>query len=100
MVIEHALMQIVPGQEAAFEAVLPAALEVITASPGCRSARIAAGIESPGCYLLLVEWDSVEAHVEGFRGSELFAAWRELVSPFWVELPVVEHFDPAAERHG
>jgi heme-degrading monooxygenase HmoA len=100
MVIEHALMQIVPGEEAAFEAVLPRALEVITSAEGCQSARVCAGVESPSCYLLLVEWDSVEAHVEGFRGSELFATWREIVSPFWAELPVVEHFSPTAEKAG
>ena len=97
MVIEHALMQIVPGQEAAFETALPGALEVIGSAPGCRSARISAGLESPSCYLLLVEWDTLEAHVEGFRGSELFARWREIVSPFWAELPTVEHFSPVAE---
>ena len=100
MVVEHALMAITPGDEDRFAAALDEALGVITSAPGCRSARVLRGVESPSTFLLLVEWDSVEAHTEGFRSSELFARWRALVSPFWVELPVVEHFSPAAERTG
>jgi quinol monooxygenase YgiN len=98
MVLEHALMHVGPGEEDRFETVLDEALEVISAADGCGAVRVLRGVESPSTYLLLVEWSSVEAHTEGFRGSERFARWRQLVSPFWVELPVVEHFAPTAER--
>jgi quinol monooxygenase YgiN len=100
MVLEHALMHVTPGEEGAFEAVLDEALGVITSAEGCLSARVRKGIESPSTYLLEVEWTSVTAHTEGFRSSELFVRWRELVSPFWAELPVVEHFSLSAEQEG
>jgi heme-degrading monooxygenase HmoA len=98
MALEHALMHVAPGAEAGFEAVLEEALGVITSAEGCRSARVLRGVESPSTYLLLVEWTSVAAHTEDFRSSELFVRWRELVSPFWDQMPVVEHFEPRADR--
>ena len=42
--------------------------------------------------MLLVEWDSIEAHTEGFRGSEDYAQWRALLHHFYDPFPVVEHF--------
>jgi quinol monooxygenase YgiN len=97
LIREHAQLSITPGEEAAFEAVLPTALDVITSAPGCHRAEVHRGIESPSTYLLLVWWDSVEAH-QAFRGSERFAEWRGHVQPHWAELPHVEHFDLVAER--
>jgi len=98
MVLEHALMSVHPGQEAQFEVDLEEALRVITSAEGCTSAKVLRGVESTSTYLLLVEWTSVAAHLEGFRGSPAFTRWRELVGPWWVEVPVVEHFSPTAEQ--
>ena len=49
-------------------------------------------MESPSAYLLLVEWESIEAHTEGFRGSEEYEQWRSLLHHFYEPFPVVEHF--------
>lgn len=43
-------------------------------------------------YLLLVEWDSFEDHMIGFRESEKYVVWRELLHHFYDPFPVVEHF--------
>ena len=50
------------------------------------------GIESPNRFMLLVEWDSVEAHEHNFRGTESFRAWRAAIGPFFAHPPRVEHF--------
>ena len=34
------------------------------------------GVESPKRFVLLVDWDSVEAHETNFRQTETFRAWR------------------------
>jgi quinol monooxygenase YgiN len=49
------------------------------------------GVESPSRFVLLVEWDSVEAH-ERFRASEAFAGWRGPIAPHFAGPPAVEHF--------
>jgi heme-degrading monooxygenase HmoA len=53
---------------------------------------VSRSVESPNLYLLLVEWDSIEAHTEGFRGSEEYGKWRALLHHFYEPFPVVEHF--------
>lgn len=92
MITEHALLPVIPGQEDDFELAFAEARGIIAASPGCRSVSLSRSIESPSSYLLLVEWDSVEAHMVGFRESEAFGQWRALLHHFYDPKPVVEHF--------
>ena len=65
--------------------------QLVADTPGCRSVRLTRSVESPDRFVLLVEWDSVEAHLENFRASERFAAWRRAIGPFFASPPVVEH---------
>jgi heme-degrading monooxygenase HmoA len=92
MVLEVALIGIQAGQEDAFAAAYRQARPVLESTPGCRSVRMTRGIESPSRFVLLVEWDSVEAHLENFRDSERFPAWRARIGPYFAGPPVVEHF--------
>jgi heme-degrading monooxygenase HmoA len=94
VITEHALLPVVPGQEAAFEAALADAVPLISGRPGFRRLSVTRGIESPGTYLLIVEWDSLEDHTEGFRASPEYDAWRALLHRFYDPFPVVEHFAP------
>jgi len=41
--------------------------------------------------VLLIEWESVEAHNVGFRESDRFPQWRALIGPFFDGDPHVEH---------
>jgi heme-degrading monooxygenase HmoA len=92
MVLEVALIDVVPGQEDAFAAAYGEARELVAGTPGCRSVRMTRGVESPSRFVLLVEWDSVGAHLENFRESERFPAWRARIGPYFANPPLVEHF--------
>jgi|SRR5256885_17235499 heme-degrading monooxygenase HmoA len=92
MVLEVALIDVLPGKEEEFAAAYRKARELLVTTPGLRSARMTQGIESPQRFVLLVEWDSVEAHIENFRASERFPAWRGLIGPYFDGAPRVEHF--------
>jgi heme-degrading monooxygenase HmoA len=92
MIIEHALLSVRPGQEGEFEVAMASALPIIESAPGCRGAEVRAQVEDPSTYLLLVRWDTLEDHVDGFRGSKLFERWRELTHRFYIERPEVTHF--------
>lgn len=92
MVLEVALIAVAPGQEEAFAAAYRKGHETLATTPGCRSVRMTRGIESPSSFVLLVEWDSVEAHVENFRNTDRFTTWRSLIGPYFASPPVVEHF--------
>lgn len=91
MVLEVALVQVTPGEEDAFAAAYRGAREVLATTPGCRSVRMTRGIESPSRFVLLVEWDSVEAHETNFRGSDRFTTWRAAIGPFFDGPPDVQH---------
>ncbi|RHA40313.1 antibiotic biosynthesis monooxygenase family protein [Cellulomonas rhizosphaerae] len=91
-VLEHAMLDVRPGTSAQFEAAMAQALPIIESVPGCRGARVSRCLERPDTYLLLVGWDSVEAHTVGFRGSPDYGRWRELLHHFYEPFPVVEHF--------
>jgi heme-degrading monooxygenase HmoA len=94
VITEHAVLNVIPGQEDEFIATMERAKSLIAASPGFGSLRVERGLENPSTFLLLVEWDSLEAHTEGFRGSEAYQQWRSLLHHFYDPFPVVEHFKP------
>lgn len=91
-VLEVALIAITPGAEDDFQTAFGSVRHVLADTPGCRSVRMTRGLESPSQFTLLVEWDSVAAHVENFRESERYAEWRAALGPHFASPPVVEHF--------
>jgi heme-degrading monooxygenase HmoA len=94
MILEQALLPVKPGRESEFEAAFEQAKEIIAGMPGFRSLRLARCIERPETYLLLVEWDRLEDHTEGFRSSAEYEQWRALLHHFYEPFPTVGHFEP------
>jgi heme-degrading monooxygenase HmoA len=96
MITEHAELPVIAGREAEFEAAFAAAKQLIAASPGFGGLTLARCVERPNVYLLLVRWESVDAHEVGFRGSLAYEEWRGLLHHFYDPFPVVEHFEQVA----
>ena len=94
MILEHALLPVKPGHEDEFVAAFDEAKQIISSMPGFRSLTLSRGLEHPSAFLLLVEWETLEDHTEGFRGSAEYQEWRRLLHHFYEPFPVVEHFDP------
>ena len=93
MITEHALLPVIPGREEQFEAAFRQARPIIASMPGFVSLSLSRSIESPGTYLLLVEWEKLEDHTLGFRGSPEYQQWRTLLHRFYEPFPTVEHFE-------
>ena len=93
MITEHALLQVLPGREDEFVKAMERATRLIASSPGFVSLRVERGVERPGCFLLLVEWERLEDHTEGFRGSSAYDDWRAALHHFYDPFPVVEHYE-------
>jgi heme-degrading monooxygenase HmoA len=94
VILEHALLPVKPGEEADFERAFAEALDIISAMPGFRGLTLSRCLERPHVYLLLVNWDRLEDHTVGFRGSTEYQQWRTLLHHFYEPFPVVEHFAP------
>jgi quinol monooxygenase YgiN len=91
MVLEIADIQITPGNEEAFIDAYHEVRDALVTTPGCRSARMTRSIESPHRFVLIVEWDSVAAHEQNFRGTDRFTRWRAAIGPHFAQPPHVEH---------
>lgn len=85
-----------PGHEEEFQSAFAEAKLIISASPGFVSLSLSRCIERPNVYLMLIEWERLEDHLEGFRNSEGFLTWRALLHHFYDPKPVVEHFEEVA----
>jgi heme-degrading monooxygenase HmoA len=100
MVLEVAILDVRPGESERFEAVFLEAQQLIAASPGYQRHELRRCLEAADRYLLLVWWDSLESHTEGFRRSPRYRRWSELLHPFYEPFPTVEHYVPVPGAGG
>lgn len=91
-ILEHALLHVRCGEGAAFEAAMASARPLIAASPGFGGIEVRPPIEEGDPYLLLVYWDSVAAHRDGFRQSDRYDDWRALLHHFYDPMPQIRYF--------
>ena len=96
MILEHAILNVKPGESPAFLSALKDALPLISATPGFISLDVLPCIETPDRFLLLVKWRTLEDHTIGFRKSDRYPLWREKLHRFYDPFPVVEHYGAAA----
>ncbi len=94
MILEHADIRILPGQQAAFEvAIAHGVNSVIAKAKGFHGFKVNKSVESPERYILMIYWETLENHTVDFRQGPLFPQWRAIVGPFFAAPPVVEHFE-------
>lgn len=92
MIIEHAEILVAEADAEKFEAAYAQAKELLAQTEGFVWARMHRGVERPESYLLLVGWETLEAHTVDFRESERFPRWRALIGPYFAADPRVEHY--------
>ncbi|NVJ98467.1 MAG: antibiotic biosynthesis monooxygenase [Alphaproteobacteria bacterium] len=92
MILEHALLNVKPRQESAFEIAMNEAKSIIASMKGFQGLEVRRCIENGSQYLLLVKWDKLEDHTEGFRGSAEYQEWRRMLHHFYEPFPTVEHY--------
>jgi heme-degrading monooxygenase HmoA len=102
MVLEVTLIDVLPGREGDFVEAYRVAGPVVAGAPGCRSIRMQRGVEASTRFVLLIEWDSLDAHEHNFRRTDRFAQWRALIGGSLAQPPTVEYFTdvPASHRSG
>ena len=92
MILEAAPLQIRAGHSEAFEAAFAIAQPLIASMPGYLSHELQHCLERPHECLLLVRWETLEAHEVGFRQSPQYQDWKRLLHPFYEPFPVVSHY--------
>ena len=92
MILEVATLDVKLGQEADFEQAFDKAQKIIASMKGYRSHQLQRSIENDSRYILLVEWETLKDHTEGFRNSEEYQEWKAVLHHFYDPFPTVEHF--------
>ena len=92
MVLEVAILNIRTGESDRFEAAFLEAQKIVSVSPGYQRHELRRCLDAADRYLLLVWWDSLESHTEGFRRSPGYERWRALLHQFYDPFPAVEHY--------
>jgi heme-degrading monooxygenase HmoA len=99
MILEVAPLSVRPGAETQFETAFRQAQAIIASMPGYLSHELQRCVERPSEYLLLVRWETLEAHEAGFRRSPQYAEWKRLLHHFYDPFPVVSHYSVVAGCH-
>jgi heme-degrading monooxygenase HmoA len=92
MVLEVAMLNIKSGQTKDFETAFAKAQLIISSMNGYISHQLKKCLENDHQYILLVEWEKLEDHTVGFRGSQEYQGWKALLHHFYEPFPTVEHY--------
>jgi len=95
MILEVAILDVKPGSENDFLSAFSKAQHIIAKMKGYISHRLKRCMENSSRFILLVEWQKLEDHTEGFRKSEAYKEWKSLLHHFYDPFPVVEHYEAA-----
>ena len=92
MILEVAILDIIPNQNRDFEAAFAKATPIISSMKGYISHELQHCLEKENRYILLVKWETLEDHTVGFRQSKEYQTWKKLLHHFYEPFPTVEHY--------
>ena len=92
MILEIATLDVKSGEEQDFEESFNQARAIIAQMPGYVSHQLHRCVETTNRYVLLLNWERLEDHTEGFRNSAQYQQWKALLHHFYEPFPTVEHF--------
>ena len=93
MILEVAVLNVIPGQEDDFLKAFSKAKDIIASMAGYMSHQLKRCIENTNQFILLVEWEKLTDHTEGFRQSKEYQQWKALLHHFYDPFPTVEHYE-------
>ncbi len=93
MILELAILYVKPGLQKHFETDFAIAVQYISSINGYIEHTLQKCIEQENKYVLLVKWEKLEDHTVGFRQSEAYGKWRDLLHHYYEPFPVVEHYE-------
>ena len=93
MILEVAVLKVIPGREDEFLKAFDKAQNIISKIKGYVSHRLKRCIENTSQFILLVEWEKLTDHTEGFRKSKEYQEWKSLLHHFYDPFPTVEHYE-------
>ena len=100
MIVEYTRYKIAEPRRAAFAKDYREAGKFLLASSHCLAYELTQCTEDSAYYMLRIEWDSEQGHLQGFRTSPEFKAFFALVKPYFQDIEEMRHYQltPTAGR--
>lgn len=92
MVIEQAMLTIKEELVEEFIQTINKAFPILSSSEGHLSHKLLRNKEKPTHFILVVCWNSLEDHLDGFVGSANFRKWDSMLIRFFDGPPKVLHY--------
>jgi len=92
MILEVAILNVKAGLEDDFLKAFSQAKEIISKMTGYISHELKRCVEHTSRFILLVEWEKLTDHTDGFRNSKEYQEWKTLLHHFYDPFPTVEHY--------
>ena len=96
MITEIIRYKIEPARSQSFQSAYEQAGRLLQDSRHCLGYELLRGSEEPENWVLVIRWESFDAHLKGFRGSATFASFLALVKPFFHDIQEMKHYERAA----
>jgi heme-degrading monooxygenase HmoA len=93
MILEVAILNVIPGREDAFIKAFSKAQVIISKMAGYITHQLKRSMENASQFILLVEWEKLTDHTIGFRQSKEYQEWKGLLHHFYDPFPTVEHYE-------
>ncbi|HET6148284.1 MAG TPA: antibiotic biosynthesis monooxygenase family protein [Polyangia bacterium] len=100
MVVEYIRYEVPAARHDEFLAAYNSAAKELASSSHCVSYEISEGVEEPDNFTVRIEWDSLDGHEKGFRGSAQFASFFTKVKPFFSEIREMKHYRVTVHGRG
>ena len=98
MILEIAILNVKSGQEQNFERDFFTAGQFISFIEGYVKHSLRKCMENNNKYILLVDWENLEDHTNGFRQSAQYLEWKKLLHDYYDPFPTVEHYETIFEN--
>ncbi len=92
MITELAFLYTRKNESNFFEKEFEKAQKIIIKMKGYLDHELQKCIEEENKYALIVRWNTMEDHTEGFRKSDEYNEWKRMLHHFYDPFPVVEHY--------
>lgn len=93
MIIEYIRYTIDDARRSAFEEAYAQAGTALLASSHCLGYELSACVEEPTSFVLRIEWDSLEGHMNGFRTSPQVPPFFAAIGPFVHDIQEMRHYE-------
>jgi quinol monooxygenase YgiN len=96
VIVEYIRYQMDSDRQAAFEEAYGQAQQSLWQSTHCLGWEPSRCVEEPDSYILRIEWDSVDGHMQGFRRSPEFRVFFAAIRPYVGDIQEMRHYEQTA----